>query len=96
MLFPGNLKFFYGIYIPISSLDFLPSDDINVEVFDFSIDEDEAENALLEEMGYETHNFIMNVGSCFYYMIGYLGLLLFVLIQFFYFKLPLGSKKIGS
>ena len=80
MTFSGNVKFFYGIYIPLSSLDIFPTDYTNEAIFDFSAEEfDSPESETLEEMGYETHNSILNLGSVFYYFFIYtLMLVLFV------------------
>lgn len=88
MTFPANIKFFYGIYIPLSSLDIIPTDYTNAWIFNFSAeDHDEPESDLLEEMGYETHNSILNLGSVFYFMVLYTAMIVVVAAQFVYFKI---------
>ena len=73
------MKFFYAIYLPIASLDFIPTDPIFEAIFDFSLDEDEPYNAVMEEMGYETNCIVLNLGSVFIYLAYYVVLFLAVL-----------------
>ena len=79
MYFSANMKFFYAIYLPISSLDFIPTDTIYDYIFDFSLDEDKPYNEDMEEMGYETNCVILNLGSVFIYLAWYVVLFLIVL-----------------
>ena len=66
--FPANVKFFYGILLPLSSMDIIPPEISTELIFNISSDQDFAYNDILEEMGYDTHNSLLNLGSLFLYM----------------------------
>ena len=63
--FPINVMWLYGILIPISSLDIVPPELSTDLVFTMS-SEDSPYSNTLEHMGYETHNFIYNLGTMFW------------------------------
>ena len=65
--FPANVKFLYSILLPVACLDLIPSEYTTELVFDFSDDLDSPYSNILEELGYETHNSISNLGSIFTY-----------------------------
>ena len=75
--FPANVIMLYGILLPISSMDLIPPEISSDILFSMSIDDDQPYSAILEDMGYETHNFIYNLGSIFYFL---LGIVLFMIL----------------
>ena len=68
--YPQNLLMLYGILLPISSMDLIPPEYSSDLIFSMSIDKDKPYSSILEDMGYETHNMIYNLGTLFYFMIG--------------------------
>lgn len=81
--FPKNVKLFYSILLPLANADIIPPEISTMHVFEISDDLDNPYNDILEEMGYETHNVILNMGSLFIY----LGLLLTGLVSLIPLKL---------
>ena len=69
MSFSGNLIEFYKMYRPLSALDVLPTDYIFGGTFSFSNDLDKPYSGIFEEMGYETHNTILNIGTMYIWII---------------------------
>lgn len=68
LVFPQNVRFFYSILLPISSFDLIPTAYSTELIFDLSLEEDSPYSLQLEEMGYETHSFLHNIGSIFVYL----------------------------
>jgi len=62
--FPLNVMMLYGILLPISSLDLIPPE-ISTDVI-FTMSSGTAYSEILEQMGYDSNNFIYNLGSMFY------------------------------
>ena len=62
--FPLNVMMLYGILLPISSLDIIPPE-ISTDLI-FTMSSGEASSEILEEMGYDSNNFIYNLGSLFF------------------------------
>ena len=83
--FPSNVRFLYSILIPVASMDLIPSQYSTELFFDISQDLDSPYSDILEELGYETHNSLLNLGSIFVYfclfVIGSLVLLILVLCK---------------
>ena len=78
MSFSANVLFFYGIYRPLCALDVLPTDDIFHGIFGFSTDLDSPYSVILEDMGYETHNSILNLGTFYMWIIVFKILLVMI------------------
>jgi multisubunit Na+/H+ antiporter MnhF subunit len=79
--FPLNVMMLYGILLPISSLDVIAPEISTDLIFTMSSEETPYSDTL-ENMGYETHNFIYNLGTMFW-IISFLTMgLLLVLISF--------------
>ena len=57
--------------LPIANLDVIPAEISTDLIFNFSDDKDEAYNDRLEEMGYDNHNAIKNIGSMIYFIAFY-------------------------
>ena len=70
----------YAVLIPIASLDIIPSEITTDLIFDFSDDIDYNFNARMDELGYENHNTIENLGSMFYFILYSLILVILSLI----------------
>ena len=87
MRFPANMLIFHNVMLGLSSLDIFPTDLPNELFFDFSEDEDEPYCDTLEDMGYETHNSILNLGSCFYFGAIIWFQAIFVLLQYVLYRL---------
>jgi hypothetical protein len=66
--FPPNVALLYNIMLPLASLDIIPPKISTDLIFEFSDDQDKPFNQRLEEMGYENHNAIQNIGSMIYFM----------------------------
>ena len=66
--FPSTVKMLYQILLPLSSLDIIPQELSSDLIFSFSDDQDYAFNQRLEELGFDSHNMILNLGSMFYYI----------------------------
>ena len=60
--FPINVATFYSYLIDIANFDILQSDKINEKIYTFT-DLDFIMPSNFEELGYETPNFISNMGS---------------------------------
>ena len=63
--FPTTLKMFYSILVPLVTMDIMPSEYTTELVFDFSEEEDEPVSDKLQELGFETHNVVLNMGTLF-------------------------------
>lgn len=81
VIFPQNVFHLYSVIIPISSMDIVPIEYTTELIFDISNDLDYPYNNKLEQMGYETHNSLMNLGSLFFYLLANLILLFVVSIE---------------
>ena len=81
--FPSTVQMVYTILLPLSSLDVIPQEISSDLIFSFSVDQDYAYNQRLEDLGFETHFMILNVGSMFYYITFGLIILLISLINKF-------------
>ena len=78
--FPANVKFMYSILLSVASLDLIPSEYTTQLVFDFSVDLDKPYSNILEELGYETHNSILNLGSIFTYFVVFVVGIVFIYV----------------
>ena len=78
--FPANVKFMYSILLSVASLDLIPSEYTTQLVFDFSVDLDKPYSNILEELGYETHNSILNLGSIFIYFVVFVVGIVFIYV----------------
>ena len=65
--FPENVKLLYSILLPLSSLDILPQE-LSTDILFTMSEEEEPPSPRLEEMGFETRNVILNLGSMFYFV----------------------------
>jgi hypothetical protein len=80
--FPANVKFLYSILIPVACMDLIPREYTTDLIFDISEDEDSPYNDILEELGYETHSSILNLGSIFtYFLLFVSGSLLMLVLK---------------
>ena len=66
--FPQNVVLLYSILLPMASLDIIPQE-ISTDVLFSMSEEEESPSQRLEEMGFETRNVILNLGSMFYFVI---------------------------
>jgi len=83
--FPANVKFFYSVLLPLANLELIPPEYSSLLIFEISADLDFPFSDSLEEMGFETHNMILNMGSLFVILFVYTcGL--FVLLFIHYIK----------
>jgi hypothetical protein len=80
--FPQNAATFYTFIADVASFDLLPMDTINEKIFKFS--QNETEDANFELMGYESDNFIKNLGSMIVYLAGFFTLVLIALLLRFF------------
>ena len=64
---PKNVKLFYSILLSFANLELIPSEYSTELVFDISSEVDTPYSPILEEMGYETHNILLNMGSLYVY-----------------------------
>ena len=78
--FPANVKFMYSILLSVASLDLIPSEYTTQLVFNFSVDLDKPFSNILEELGYETHNSILNLGSIFVYLVFFFVGIVFIYV----------------
>ena len=69
IIFPQNVQFFYSILLPLSSLDLIPTEYSTELVFSITTDLDEPYSSALEDLGYETHSALLNLGSLFLYKV---------------------------
>ena len=72
--FPANANFFNSNMVEISSFDFLPVDIFNQELFFFPDEEPISLN--FQEMGFTSSFTLLNLGSIFYMILFYIGLIL--------------------
>jgi hypothetical protein len=70
----------YKILLPLASLDIIPPEISSDLLFSFSDDLDKPYSAHLEEMGYDNHNAIQNIGSVFYFIAFTIILMVFSLL----------------
>ena len=74
--FPPNVDYLYNVMLPLANLDVIPPEFSTEVLFEFSDDVDKPYNKRLEEMGYDNHNAIENIGS----MVYFIALTIFLLI----------------
>ena len=67
--FPPVLWVLYKILIPFASLDIIPSELSTDLIFTFSENKDYPYNSRLEELGFDSHNMVQNLGSMFYFIL---------------------------
>jgi hypothetical protein len=85
--FPINAASFYGYLIDIANFDVIPSDKFNSAIYRFTDLEIEMPSNF-EELGYETTNFLQNMGSMiifikvFFFVSIFTGLLGFCAARF--------------
>ena len=65
--FPLNVMMLYGVLHPITSLDLIPPELSTDVIFSMS-SEEKGYSDILENLGYDSHNFIYNLGTLFYYI----------------------------
>ena len=58
----------YGILLPISTMDLIPPEYSTEIIFSLSLDKEFPYSSRVEELGFETHNTLLNLGSLFYYV----------------------------
>ena len=78
--FPPNVDYLYNVMLPLANLDVIPPEISTEPIFDFSDDDDKPYNERLEEMGYDNHNAIENIGSMVYFIAFTILLLIISLI----------------
>jgi hypothetical protein len=66
--------------LPLSNLELIPIEYSTELIFKISVDKDYPHSETLEEMGYETHNILLNFGSIFLYIAGNVILMLVVFV----------------
>ena len=66
--FPSNVQVLYQLLLPLSTLDVIPPEASTDILFTFSDDQDYSHDNRLEELGFDSHNFIYNIGSMFYFI----------------------------
>jgi hypothetical protein len=79
--FPLNVMMLYGILLPISSLDII-SPEISTDVVFTMSPEETPYSDILDNMGYDSHNFIYNVGSMFYFVCLLFTIVIFIVSSF--------------
>ena len=90
---PKNVKFFYSILLPLANLDLIPPEISTELMFDISSDLDFPYSDVLEEMGYETHNLILNMGSLFIYLqVFVIGLMIMAVLKILKTREPLNMR----
>jgi len=81
--FPKCVKVFYSILIPLVNLDILPTEYITDKIFNFNIEEEKPYNDPLEELGFETHIIVLNLGSIFVFnFIFTVGLVILLILKY--------------
>ena len=78
--FPSTVQLLYKVLIPLASLDIIPSELSTELIFNFSDDKDYPYNSRLEQLGFESHNMVNNLGSMFYFILISIFQMLFALI----------------
>ena len=63
--FPASVNILYAIFLPVASFDLIPPEYSTDLIFTFS-EEDKKVSNKLEDLGFETHNMIYNLGVVFY------------------------------
>ena len=84
--FPDNLQLFFQFIITALNFKLVPVNKMNKYIFgiDYSEDDTEAYSDRFDELGYNSFDFITNVGLDYYYFYMYLaGIGLLILIQIF-------------
>lgn len=66
--FPQNVIFLYSILLPLASMDILPTEYSTELIFTLSTEQDKPYSDSLEELGYESHSALLNLGSLFFYL----------------------------
>ena len=66
--FPSTVKTLYKVLIPLASLDIIPSELSTDLFFTFSENMDYPYNSKFEDLGFDSHNMVKNLGSMFYYI----------------------------
>ena len=79
----------YKILLPLSSLDIIPPEISTEILFTFSEKYDFPYSDRFEELGFDSHNMISNVGSMFYYI----AVAFILLIQSLLFKFVFKCKN---
>lgn len=70
--FPQNVKLLYSILLPIASLDLVPPEYSIELIFSLSTESDQPFSSALEDLGYETHLALLNLGTIFLYLVALL------------------------
>ena len=82
-ILPGNVCAVFKILIPIVTFDLLDSESTTEKILEFDSERQSALKPTLRdsiiEMGYETHNSLMNLGSVFLFIVIYFVALVFLI-----------------
>ena len=79
--FPGNLQIIYNVFLPLSSVDFIP-EEVTEYLFAFSSELQRVYNERAELVGFEDMNTVNNLGSIFYFCVG--NIIFYVLASVLY------------
>ena len=83
-----SIAFFFALILPLSSLDVIPPEYSTDLIFPLSIDIDRPYSSMLLQMGYETHNSLLNLGTIFYVQF----LLIFLIVLVYAFEIYYAVK----
>ena len=78
IIVPGNVSNFLAIILPIMQFDLLDSSWTTEKVYSFDFEAQEELNELIldqmEDLGYDSHNSILLLGSIYIYIVAYFAL----------------------
>ena len=63
------MTFFYRSIMPIATFDLIPAEYTTEHMYNFDYDNHDAYNNGLEEVGYDTCNALLNLGSVYLFML---------------------------
>ena len=93
VIVPGNVGNFLAILLPVMQFDLLDSSWTTEKIYSFDTEAQEELNELIldqmEDLGYDSHNSILLLGSIFIYIVAYFAL--FILLPVI--KKALGPKS---
>ena len=84
-----------NVLMTLAQFDILPHTEMNEAIFDFDFN-DLPESQNFYEAGYETSNFVLNSGSCFWFVLIWILLSIAQKILVYFKKLPMFTKKLGN
>ena len=80
VIVPGNVSNFLAIVLPVMQFDLLDSSWTTEKIYTFDTEAQEELNELIldqmEDLGYDSHNSILLLGSIFIYIVAYFALLM--------------------